>query len=164
MPAAKSSSSRARKRRRAKEKSKAAAAATSEGLASAAEQLVNRVIKPLGLVVLTRERIQETLDEAAERGRITRSDANDLVAELLRRGSEQTNDIFGNVESLIERARKTVGVGPSFPIQDYDELTAGQVGKQLDGLSPADLRKVREYELRHANRKSVLAAVDKALG
>ncbi len=37
-----------------------------DGLASVTEQLVNRVLKPLGLVVISRERIRETLEEAAE--------------------------------------------------------------------------------------------------
>ena len=41
-------------------------------------------------VLLTRERIQQTLDAAAERGRITRSDANEIVSELVRRGRRQT--------------------------------------------------------------------------
>ena len=100
--------------------------------------------------MLTRERIQETLDEAAQRGRVTRTDANELVSELVRRGRAQTDDIVKDVESLLERgrdqlesatrrarrtepvdrlvrgadrARRTVGVGPSFPIVGYDELT-----------------------------------------
>ena len=50
-----------------------------------------------------------------------------------------------------------------FPILGYDDLTAGQVEQRLGGLKPADLRRVRDYERRHANRKSVLAAVEKAL-
>jgi polyhydroxyalkanoate synthesis regulator phasin len=156
----------------------------------AAEQLVNRILKPLDLVVLTRERIQETLDEAAERGRVTRSDANELVAELVRRGRQQRDDLLKELEQLIgrgrdqigsatkrarqsehldqlvraaDRARRSVGGGSSFPISGYDELTASQVSKQLAGLSPAELRRVREYEARHANRKSVLEAIDRAL-
>jgi polyhydroxyalkanoate synthesis regulator phasin len=161
-----------------------------DGLASIIEQLANRVFKPLDLVVLTRERIQETMDEAAERGRVTRSDANALAAELVRRGRQGTDDLFRDIETLLgrgrdqigsatrrarrsepvdrlvragDRARRTVNLGSSFPISRYDELTAGQVSARLDGLTPAELRKVREYERRHANRKSVLAAVDKAL-
>ena len=35
---------------------------------------------------------------------------------------------------------------------------------RLDGLSPAELRKVRDYEKRNANRKSVLDAVQSKLG
>jgi polyhydroxyalkanoate synthesis regulator phasin len=165
-------------------------AARPEGLSGLAEQLVNRIIKPLGLVVLTRERIEETLEDAAERGRLTRSDANQLGAELVRLGRQQTDELLSDLERLLgqgrsrwdsatrrarssetvdkivrgaDRARRTVGVGSSFPITGYDDLTAGQVQSRLGGLSPADLRKLRDYERRHANRKSVLSAVEKAL-
>jgi polyhydroxyalkanoate synthesis regulator phasin len=161
-----------------------------DGLSSIVEQLANRVFKPLDLVVLTRERIQETMDEAAERGRVTRSDANALVSELVRRGRQGSDDLLKDIEALLtrgrdqlgsatrrarraepvdrivragDRARRTVTLSSSFPISGYDDLTAGQVATRLDGLSPAELRKVREYERRHANRKSVLAAIEKAL-
>jgi hypothetical protein len=120
--------------------------------------------------MLTRERIQDTLDEAAERGRVTRSDANELAAELVRRGRQQTDDLMLDLEQLlgrgrerIDRAKRAVGVGSSLPISGYDDLTAGQVQAKLDGLTPAELRKVRDYERRQANRKSVLAAIEKAL-
>src|SRR5438477_1599301 len=118
------------------------ATGVADGLTSLAEQLINRLIKPLDLVLLTRERIQETLDEAAERGRVTRRDANDLVAELVRRGREQTDDLLAQVGRAAGRARRTVGVGSSLPIQGYDDLTASQVTKRLDGLKPAELQRV----------------------
>jgi polyhydroxyalkanoate synthesis regulator phasin len=151
---------------------------------------VNRIIRPLDLVMLTRDRIQETLDEAAERGRLTRTDANELVSELVRRGRQQTDDLLADFEQLVgrgrdqlgsaakrarrsdpvdqlvraaDRARRTVGVG-SFPISGYDDLTTSQVTARLDSVSPAELRKVRDYEARHANRKSVLEAIDRKLG
>jgi hypothetical protein len=38
------------------------------------------------------------------------------------------------------------------------------VQSRLDGLSSAELRKVRDYEKRNANRKSVLDSVEKKLG
>ena len=138
------------------------AAGVADGLASLAEQLINRLIKPFDLVLLSRERIQETLDEAAERGRVTRRDANELVSELFRRGREQTDELLGGLGRAAGRARRTVG-GGTLAIENYDELTASQVTKQLPGLKPPDLRRVRDYEARHANRKSVLEAVDKAL-
>jgi polyhydroxyalkanoate synthesis regulator phasin len=155
-----------------------------------AEQLANRIIKPFDLVLISRERIQQTLDEAAERGRVTRADANELVAELVRLGRLQTDDLLKDLERLLgrgrdqlgsatrrvrgadsverivrsaDRARRTVGVGPSFPIGGYDDLTAGQVEQRLAGLKPAELRKVRDYERRHANRKSVLEGIERAL-
>jgi hypothetical protein len=165
-------------------------ATPSDGLASFAEQVTSRILKPLGLVVLTSERIQEVLDDAAERGRVTRPDANELAAQLVTRGRQQTDQLLSDVERLLgrgrvqfspatvgsrwsesfdllvrsaDRVRRSVGVGQTFPILGYDELTAAQVQTRLEGLSRAELRKVREYERRHANRKSVLAAIDKAL-
>jgi hypothetical protein len=54
-------------------------------------------------------------------------------------------------------------VGPSFPILGYDDLTASQVQSRLDALTPAELRKIRDYERRNANRKSVLEAVEAKL-
>lgn len=139
------------------------ATGVTEGLSNVTEQLINRLIKPLDLVLLSRERIQETLDEAAERGRVTRRDANELVTELVRRGREQTDDLLSQLGRAAGRARRTVG-GGSLAIENYDELTASQVTKQLGGLKPAELRRVRDYEARHANRKSVLQSVDRALG
>ena len=161
-----------------------------DGLSGLAEQLVNRIIKPLGLVVLSKERIQESLDDAAERGRLTRTDAAELGAELIRLGREQTDELLSDLERLLgqgrqrwdsatrrarssetidrivrgaDRARRSVAVGSSFPVGGYDDMTAGQVQHRLGNLSPAELRKVRDYERRHANRKSVLAAIEKAL-
>jgi polyhydroxyalkanoate synthesis regulator phasin len=161
-----------------------------DGLSGLTEQLVNRIIRPLGLVVLSRERIQEVLDDAASRGRVTRSDANELAAELVNRGRQQTEQLVTDVERVLgrgrqqlgsatmrarrsesldlllrsaDRARRTVSTGQSFPILGYDDLTAAQVQLRLQGLAPAELRKARDYERRHANRKSVLAAIDKHL-
>jgi polyhydroxyalkanoate synthesis regulator phasin len=171
-------------------KRKPAAKPKNDGIASVAEQFLNGIINPLDLVILTRDRIQEALDDAAERGRVTRSDANDLVAELVKRSRSQTDELLAEIERRLtssrdqlesatrkarrtepvdrivrtaDRARRTVKVGSSFPILGYDDLTARQVTARLAELKPAELRRVRDHERRHANRKSVLDAVEKAL-
>ena len=41
-----------------------------------------------------------------------------------------------------------------FPIADYDDLTAAQIVEQLRDLEPPELRRVRDYERRNANRKT----------
>jgi molybdopterin-biosynthesis enzyme MoeA-like protein len=109
-------------------------------------------LNPIGALVLTRERIQEVLDDAVERGRMTRDDATDLLHELVRRSAAPA-----------DRLIRAAGLGTSFPIAGYDDMTAAQVSEQLDGLTPAQLRTVREHERRNANRKSVLAAIDRKL-
>jgi polyhydroxyalkanoate synthesis regulator phasin len=216
MPAPKSSTSKSRSAAKPKSATKAAAAKPKSATAAKAKSTATKaksttakttpksaratsaakrgtprnVSTPLDIVILTRDRIQETLDEAAKRGRVTRSDANELVAELVRRGRTQSEDLVAEVERQIDRgrtqvetatrkarraepvdrivrtadrARRVARVGPAFPILGYDDLTAGQVTTRLADLKPAELRKVRDYERKHANRKSVLESVEKAL-
>jgi polyhydroxyalkanoate synthesis regulator phasin len=149
-------------------------------------------------VVISSDRLQETVDEAVRRGRMTRDDAEELVANLVQISRRQTQDAIAELEALVERsatqtrrlarsrvrsvaaaarhapgtdralrvvdrARRAAGLGSSFPISGYDELTAAQVKDRLPELSPAELRKVRDYERRNANRKSILAAIEKQL-
>jgi polyhydroxyalkanoate synthesis regulator phasin len=136
-------------------------------------------------VVLTAQRIQEALDDAVKRGRMTRRDAEDLAKGLLDAGRRQTQDLLADVEQLlgrsrtevvsrasqsgdrvlreVDRVRRGAGVGPAFPILSYGELTAAQIVARLPDLKPAELRKVRDHERRGASRKSVLGAIDKRL-
>jgi polyhydroxyalkanoate synthesis regulator phasin len=114
-------------------------------------------LNPLDVMVITRERLQDTLDDAVRRGRMTRDDATDLLAEILRRA------ISAPTDRVIREVRRVTGAADEFPISDYDDLTAAQIISQLGGLESPDLRRVREYERRNANRKTVLAAVDAKL-
>ena len=109
--------------------------------------------RSLNPLVITRERIQEVLDDAVERGRMTRDDATELFAALVRRGRG----------GIVGTARRATGLGPSFPIDGYEDLTAAQVAERLDALSPAELRQIRDHERRNANRKTVLSAVERKL-
>ena len=62
-----------------------------------------------------------------------------------------------------DRARRAAGVGPSFPILGYDELNASQVQSRIKELKKPEMRKVLTYERKHANRKSVVGALEKSL-
>jgi hypothetical protein len=123
-----------------------------------------RTTNPLDLVVLTRARLQEVVDEMVERGRITRGDAADLVADLLARGRTQADELLElGVRAPLDVARRVAGLGPEFPITGYDDLTAAEVAAELDGMSEAELRKVHDYEKANANRKTVLGAIERRL-
>ena len=121
------------------------------------ESSTRNVLNPLDAMVITRERLQDTLDDAVRRGRMTRDDAADLLAEILRRA------ISAPTDRMKREVRRVTGAVDGFPIEDYDELTAAQIVSQLVGLEADDLRRVRDYERRNANRKTVLAAVDTKL-
>ena len=127
-----------------------------------------RALSPADAVVVTRERLQEVVDDAVRRGRMTRSDATDLVTEIFSRGRNTTEDLIGllptdRMRREVDRARRATGIA-GFPISGYEELTAAQVQSRLDSLSKAELRKVRDFERRNANRKTVLAAIETKLG
>jgi len=132
-------------------------------------------------VVLTAEGVKATLDDAVKRGRITRKDATELSQSLLSSGRSQADGFRSDLEQLlgrgrsqalqssdrvlreVDRARRRVGVGSTFPITLYDELNASQIVSRVKDLTPAQLRKVRDHEKRHDNRKSVLTAIAKQL-
>jgi polyhydroxyalkanoate synthesis regulator phasin len=75
-------------------------------------------------------------------------------------GARRTTD---PVLAQAERARRTAGVGRTFPVKGYEDMTAAQVQSRLSALTAAELRKVRDYERRHANRKTVLRAIEERL-
>lgn len=161
--------------------------------------LSTNLIRPLEMVMLSRDRIEEALEEVVKRGRMTRDDASQLGAALYTIGRQQTDDVMKDLEQLLgrgrsrleertesarrqvaqatsaarkaadpllvqaDRARRVAGVGPSFPISGYDDLTAAQIIARLDTLTPAELRKVRDYERRRGNRSSVIDAIEAKL-
>jgi hypothetical protein len=204
MPQPKSSSSR-RASGSAKdgEDSSAEGARSGEEADSAAESESAAPAEPISAVftalrdrlqsgfVLSGDRVREALDDAVQRGRMTRDDAEELAQRLVSAGRKGTEDLLSDIESLVsrgrsgvaaaarettrqvgeadlvlrqvDRVRRAAGVGPSFPIINYDGLTAAQIIARLEDLGAAQLRKVRDYEKRHGNRKSVLEAVEREL-
>jgi hypothetical protein len=164
---------------KARRKPAAAAAGVDASLRDSLNELRTTLTRG---VVLTRERINETLEDAVRRGRMTRDDAEDLGASLMGIGRRQAQDLLVDVETLlgsgrrrtaestdaivrqVDKARRAAGLGTSFPIMGYDELTAAQIAERLTDLTKPQLRKVRDHERRNANRKSVLTAIDRALG
>jgi polyhydroxyalkanoate synthesis regulator phasin len=131
------------------------------------DRVVRGVLSPVSAVLLTRKHIEEVLDDAVARGRMTRADAQDMVQNLLSRSARATDDLLSDIERMLGGRGDSLdspaeGAG-SQPIAGYDELSAAQVQERLDGLTPAELRKLRDYEARHANRKTVLDKINRKL-
>jgi len=67
-------------------------------------------------VTISRERLQEVVDDAVKRGRMTRGDAEEMVGRLATRGREQAEDLLSQLERILsqvrdvpDRARQEVG-------------------------------------------------------
>jgi polyhydroxyalkanoate synthesis regulator phasin len=86
----------------ATKKSSSSAAARSDKSVQAFRDALDRS------VTLSRDRVQEVVDDAVKRGRMTRSDANELVSNLLSRSRKYRNDLLKDLEKLLDQARKEV--------------------------------------------------------
>jgi|1185.fasta_scaffold666848_1 hypothetical protein len=126
---------------------------------------LRRLLNPLDVMLITRDRMQDALDDAVRRGRMTRDDATELLSDLMRRGRRQTEEMLeGALTAPVGRARRAAGLADPFPIEGYDDLTAAEVIERLRDLDVGAIRRVRDYERRNANRKTVLGAADSKLG
>jgi len=79
-------------------------------------------------VTLSRDRLQEVVDDAVKRGRMTRGDANELVSNLVDRGRKATDDLMRDLERLLEQARKEVE-SRTAPARRQATRAAGRVGR-----------------------------------
>jgi len=138
-------------------------------------------------VTIPRERLQEIVDDAVRRGRLTRGDAEELVGRLVSRGREQAEDLLRQLEPIVEgvssqvtktakRARDSANEPlakadrirrrarlPGFPITAYDQLSVPQINSRLRELTQEQLLKVREYESEHRNRVGIMRALERKL-
>jgi hypothetical protein len=156
------------------------AGSVSRNVGAVREFIRRSMLAPVNAVLLTRKGIEEVLDDAVARGRMTRDDAQQMMQTLLQYGAKQTDDFLADLERLLARGstleerpaggsgrrsrrRRSRRPAANLPIKGYDDLSAAQVQDRLDGLTPAELRKLRDYERRHANRKTVLDRMERKL-
>jgi polyhydroxyalkanoate synthesis regulator phasin len=87
----------------AKSSAKARSARPSVGLDKSLTQLRDSLEHS---VTLSRDRIQEVVDDAVKRGRMTHGDAEKMIGELLKRGRKQTDALLTELEKLVRQARR----------------------------------------------------------
>jgi polyhydroxyalkanoate synthesis regulator phasin len=87
-------------------------------------------------ITISRERLQEVVDDAVRRGRMTRGDAEEIVNRVVVRGRDQAEEILGQLERLLsqvrevpDRARSEVGTRA----EKARKRAVGAVDKPLAG-------------------------------
>jgi polyhydroxyalkanoate synthesis regulator phasin len=93
------------------------------------DALRKNLIRPRDMVMLTRQRIEEVLGEAVERGVITTKDAQGIGSNLLKRGRSETNAVLRDLEGLLGRAGAAA--------QDVRKQASGARGRAVRAASPA---------------------------
>jgi hypothetical protein len=119
---------------RAATKPARAAGVEAKTVAEFREALRRNLIRPMDMVMLTRERIEEALEEAVERGAVTRKDAQGIGSSLLKRGRKETNDVLKDLEGLLSggvrrRARDAA--------KDVRKQASGARRRAMRAASPA---------------------------
>jgi len=103
------------------------------------DALRKNLIGPMEMVLLSRQRIEEALEEAVERGRMTSADAQGLVTSLLRRGQKQTNDVLKDLEQLLGRGRDEIE-GRTTGVRKRAGGAVGGARKQASGARSRAVR------------------------
>ncbi len=83
-------------------------ASTGTEESSRAEQSVQAFREALEKsITISRERLQEVVDDAVKRGRMTRGDAEEMVGRLVTRGRDQAEDLMAQLERILSQVRET---------------------------------------------------------
>jgi hypothetical protein len=76
-----------------------------------------------------------------------------------REGSKENEQYVANTEEA-KKARKE---SRALPLKNYDNLSVEEVGKKIKGLSQKEIRKLRDYEKAHKNRRTLMESLDRKL-
>jgi hypothetical protein len=101
------------------------------------------------------------LDTAFSQYREGTQRAAGSTQEGTRAGSQAIADVVG-IAANTTRDTADIAAGQP-PFADYDEMNVEEITEQLEGLSEAELRRVRNYEQRNKNRETLIAEIDRRL-
>jgi hypothetical protein len=106
-----------------------------------------------------REREYEALKDRFEKEGRYPGRGTEVAARIVNKQRRQYGETRG------EREKDRAGESPDrgLPIADYQELTVPQIKRRIGRLSKPELRRIREYELHHKNRRSLLQELDRRL-
>lgn len=76
--------------------------------------------------------------------------------------AESLNTIQDSVtqQSGDSRLRPNISESIELSIASYDNLSASQIVQRLGGLSVSELEAIREYEISHRNRRTILVRIE----
>ncbi len=106
-----------------------------------------------------REREYETLKERfEEEGRYEGREA-EVAARIV---NKQRAD-YGETQAAHEADARGESPDRDLPVEDYDRLTIEEITGELDRLSPAELKRLKAYEQKHKERKTLVEEFDRRL-
>jgi len=99
----------------------------------------------------------------AKEGLRTAQQATQQGLRVAEETTEQTEKVLRETEEATREAELRTAVHGALKVENYEELSVEEASKRLDGLSVAELKKVREYEKRNKDRETLLDQIDRKI-
>ena len=104
------------------------------------------------------EKVAQETQEATEAAAKSAQESTEPGAQETQKSTEvaakDAQETQKSTEVAARDARESAGTA-AFPIEGYDEMNRGEVSELLDGLSAAELKRVRRYEKQNKDRGSL---------
>lgn len=71
--------------------------------------------------------------------------------------------MYGETKGELQKDARGQSPDRNLPLPDFQKLTIRQVERKMESLSPAELRRMRTYELAHKHRLGLLTKIDRKL-
>lgn len=125
---------------RAKPRSAAEDAADSAGVEKSVQAFRDALQRS---VTVSRDRLQDVVNDAVSRGRMTRGDAEELVSRLVTDARSQTEGLLQDLEQLLARARRQTRKATA-PVRQRTTAAARQARRQVEGTRASAAKRVRD--------------------
>jgi hypothetical protein len=106
-----------------------------------------------------REREYKKLEQRFEKERRYPGREEEVASRIVNKQRAQ----YGETKAARQKDKEGKSPDRSLAIKDFEHLTVAQVSQRLSALAPADLRKLRNHEIKHKNRKGLLQKLDRLL-
>ncbi len=84
----------------------------------------------IGLAAMTREKIEETIDEFVKKGRLSEKEGKEIVEELIEKSKTAKKDLEEKIEKIVTKSLKKLN------IPTRDELT--EIKKKIERLEKSE--------------------------
>jgi outer membrane biosynthesis protein TonB len=117
----------------------------------AEKQRAEKVAKETRKAEEAAEETQEATETAAKSAQKSTESAAEETQKSTEVAAKDAEETQKSTEIAAKDAQKNTETG-AFPIEGYDQMNVGEVSERLDGLSEAELKRVRKYEKDNKDR------------
>ncbi|MDQ3363111.1 MAG: hypothetical protein M3534_15895 [Actinomycetota bacterium] len=135
----------------AKDAQKDTEVAAEDARQKAEKQRAEKVAKETRKAEKAAEETQEATETAAKSAQESAEPAAEETQKSTEVAAEDAEETQKSTEIAAKDAQKNTETG-AFPIEGYDQMNVGEVSERLDGLSEAELKRVRKHEKDNKDR------------